>query len=196
MQRQRACDPHHNQRRSPIDDRSLGTIRRRHQLAPLDGHLLHAQPHRVTALPAPALQVQVDRHMITPCRAGRDERRRAGCGWRRTQRIYGDRSRPGLSRRRSRVRVPSLPLKSLQIGILCCPIRHPNQSRPHRLFRTDTRNARKRAETRLRVTVSSRFAASTPLATAGRRHTKWPEVKRAGFGGRWRSRSCVTRACN
>src|SRR6184192_1427129 len=29
----------------------------------------------------------------------------------------------GLSRRRSRVRVPSLPSKSLQIEIFCCPLR-------------------------------------------------------------------------
>jgi hypothetical protein len=40
---------------------------------------------------------------------------------------------------------------------LCCPVGRRIGPRPHRLFRTKTRNARKRPETHLRATVSSRF---------------------------------------
>jgi hypothetical protein len=57
----------------------------------------------------------------------------------------------------------------------------PDSGRPHRLFSTKARNTRKRRETRLRATVFKPFLpASTPFATPGRRHTKWPEVKERG----------------
>jgi hypothetical protein len=55
--------------------------------------------------------------------------------------------RTGLSRRRSRVRAPSLPLKFLQIGILCCHDRRQVGADYTDFFAARPRNARKRAET-------------------------------------------------
>jgi hypothetical protein len=80
----------------------------------------------------------------------------------------------GLSRRRSRVRVASLPLKSLQIGIC--------------VVRPDTKIG-STTQTRVRVNDSAQgnqaekheskpfAAASRPTAKAACDYTKWPEVR-------------------
>ena len=55
----------------------------------------------------------------------------------------------GLSRRRSRVRVPSLPSKDLQIGRLWCPDQTRNLTLPHQRAFAAVRNRSKRAVTLL-----------------------------------------------
>ena len=57
--------------------------------------------------------------------SSRNDTRRKPCSRRKSPTIpaHAGTAVTGLSRRRSRVRVPSLPLNCLQIGIFCCPAR-------------------------------------------------------------------------
>jgi hypothetical protein len=87
-------------------------------------------------------------------------------------------TKTGLSRRRSRVRVPSLPLKSLQIGILCCHDGRQGRGDYTNVCSRRAQTAQKGAETPSRVTISSRF----------RPHRNRPRARRATTQNGRRSR--------